>query len=191
MATIINGTTGIDKIQDGTVVDADIASLAASKLTGDLPAGMGGKVLQVVSVTKSDTFSLASSTFTDITGLAATITPSSTTSKILVSISVTGYSANDAAIRLLRGATVIGAGDAAGSRILGIVEFPQSYRIHETDTVSMQYLDSPATTSATTYKLQCRQNSGDPIYVNRSQSDSDNTGDSRLISNITLMEIGV
>ena len=83
MATIINGTTGIDKIQDGTVVDADIASLAASKLTGDLPAGMGGKVLQVVHSTYSTETNSSTETFTD-SGLSVSITPSSTSSKILV-----------------------------------------------------------------------------------------------------------
>jgi len=71
MATIINGTTGIDKIQDGTVVDADIASLAASKLTGDLPAidgsaltGVGGSA-----GTYSSMVATTSGTSVDITGI--------------------------------------------------------------------------------------------------------------------------
>ena len=71
---------------DGSIVDADIVGLSSSKLSGALPALNGsaltnidgGKILQVKSTTKTDTFSTTNTSFTDVTGLSIAITPSST-----------------------------------------------------------------------------------------------------------------
>ena len=78
-------------ITDGTITGDDINS--TFNLTGKtvtLPAGVGGKVLQVVQTVKSDTFSTSSTTFTDVTGLSVSITPSSTSNKILILASISG-----------------------------------------------------------------------------------------------------
>lgn len=155
-----------------------------------LPAG---SVLQVVSTTKTDTFSLATSTFTDITGLSVTITPTSSTSKILVMAATNASgpaAAYMASTRLVRNSTAIYVGDAAGSRIQASVS-ARNNDTGDTRMHSMVFLDSPATTSATTYKVQlaCQENA--TIFVNRSFDDQDvgNAARARTASSITVMEI--
>ena len=83
--------------------------------------GSGQVPVQVVSTTKTDTFTTTSTTFTTITGLTASITPRSASSKILIIVDVTGsqeVGVNDAFIGLFRDSTQIALGDAAGSRTL-------------------------------------------------------------------------
>jgi hypothetical protein len=143
------------------------------------PAG-GGKVLQVVSATYSTVTSSSSSTFAD-TGLTASITPSSATSKVLVIVSQNGCSKNQTStnqqlrIQLLRGATQIIADFAGGATYTGSSLFLY------VGSCSANYLDSPNTTSSTTYKTQFRTvGNSDGVSV---QSDSST-------STITLLEIG-
>jgi len=143
----------------------------------------GGKVLQVVNATYNTSTTVASTTFAD-TGLSLSITPSAASSKILVFAEQSTYnsSTNQATsvleIRLLRGATSIqdfkgvsyvNIGSTGGSNLL--VRAPISY------------LDSPNTTSATTYKIQGRvtstANSAEAIFQVSSS-----------VSTITLLEIG-
>lgn len=150
------------------------------------------RVLQVVSTLKTDTFSTSSATWVDVTGLSVTITPSSTSSKVLVIASV-GVGAQAAGmIKLTGGNTGTYVGDAAGSRERGVAyqHISTGYGVtHGPATYSEIYLDSPATTSATTYKVQMQSFSGYTAYVNRSHNDSD-TGDYlRGASTITVMEI--
>jgi hypothetical protein len=137
-----------------------------------------GKVLQVVSTTKSDVFTTTSGTYVDVTGLAATITPTSSSSKILViaNLSYSASTGRDAAFQILRGATVIPTG-VTGSVLNGAYSFSMF-------SVAQSFLDSPATTSATTYKIQVYV-SADTIFVNRRALDTSFTGQ----STITLMEI--
>ena len=159
------------------------------------------RILQVVSTTKTDTFVSSSTSVgasADITGLTATITPSSTASKILVYYCVYGltYFASQRTIfqtSLSRGATLIGVGDAAGnrSRITG-----QNGDLGINDGTSPVigiHLDSPATTSATTYKVSAVNsaftNSSATFYVNRTFTDTDNNQWTRSASFITLMEV--
>ena len=136
MTTTINGSTGIDKVAAGAVT------------TSKLPAGT---VLQVVygSYTGGEVNS-SSSTFAD-TGLTATITPSSATSKILVFASVNGLfkqSGNTSVdTRLVRNSTALINLDI-GSGYNG------STTQQQVGGAGISYLDSPATTSATTYKVQ-------------------------------------
>lgn len=156
-------------------------------MIGSLPAG---SVLQVVSTTKTDTFSMSSTTFSDVTGLSVAITPTSSSSKILVISNLNwGGSASDIFIcRLLRDSTTISAGDAAGSRSLGYA----SMRTASADnmvTSSVTFLDSPATTSATTYKLQVKIGGSDTLFVNRNSNDTNTSAFPRTVSSITVMEI--
>jgi hypothetical protein len=152
-----------------------------------LPAGT---VLQVVSTLKSDTFTTTSTSFIDITGLSVSITPTSSTNKILViaSVNATGASgAVQAMLQLVRNSTAIDVGDAASTRIQATMNLYTA----ATDGVVIGtpcFLDSPATTSATTYKVQMRVNSSTG-YVNRTTSDTDSTVYSRVTSTITVMEI--
>ncbi len=158
------------------------------------PAG-GGKVLQVVSTVKTDSFttSTGAGSYTDVTGLSVTITPTSATSKILVMASVNGngqIGGNFAAIQLVRASTAIFVGDAAGSRVQATTQLSQVSQdtFHGTP---ITFLDSPATTSSTTYKIQgCSLGATGYFYVNRTPSDTNNSSTPRGASSITVMEIG-
>jgi acyl-coenzyme A thioesterase PaaI-like protein len=179
---------------DRTLTLADNSgTILTSATTTGFPAG---SVIQVVSANKTDTFSQSSTnTFTDITGLSVAITPTSASSKVLVTVCVGGASmtaAGSQAYRLVRGSTAIGVGTASGSRQA------VSWRDFNGNTdgnvahggYSFTFLDSPATTSSTTYKLQLIVQTGTG-YINRSPNDSDvaDPWGSRPSSTITVMEI--
>jgi hypothetical protein len=150
------------------------------------------KILQVVSTTKTDTFTTTSATFTDVTGLAATITPTSTSSKILIMLD---YGTVDGSTSIIligdvtRGGTPVGVGDAAGSRVQAGWSVLTETALNPLS-VAYSYLDSPNTTSATTYQARIRRNAG-TIYVNRTNNDTDNSQFGRSVSTITLMEVAV
>ena len=136
---------------NGQVLTAD--STAATGIKWATPAGGGGKLLQVVSATTSTSYTNSTTTLTDVTGLTATITPTSATSKILVMISASVSVSTSSGIgyvgaRLLRGASTLVDWDS-----YGFMFAPSSGTLEQ---VSIQYYDSPATTSATTYKMQAR-----------------------------------
>jgi len=146
-----------------------------------------GKVLQVVSTTKTDTFSTTSTSFVDVTGLSVSITPTSTTSKIFVQVTApVGQSASIVSMRLLRGSTAIDVADASGTRPLGFA-YSDSSASSQSFVLATNFLDSPATTSATIYKIQVLTNTS-TIYVNRTFRDTDGL-DGRMTSTITVMEI--
>jgi len=124
-----------------------------------LDTGVGGKVLQVVSTTKTDTFTLATSgnVFTDITGLSATITPSSASSKVYINFAITYGNSTGSIVKakLIRGSTDISIGDANGSRQRATVgNYNGVSSTPMIQTMAQNFIDSPSTTSATTYKLQ-------------------------------------
>jgi hypothetical protein len=150
-----------------------------------------GSVLQVVSTTKTDTQTLTTATYTDITGLSVSITPTSTSSKVFITSNITAYAQTgntQGFIRLVRGSTAIAVGDAAGSRVQATapVSFTNAYQSLST---GLSFMDSPSTTSSTTYKLQLRDEVGYSVWINRSQNDTDSYAGGRFISTITAMEI--
>lgn len=176
----------------GTVLTS-VSSLAAANLTGRVPAAsvnLGG-VVQVVSTTKTDTFSTSSSSFTDITGVSVSITPSSASSRIMVfALVYVGGPVSDsgqAMTRLMRDSTAIAIGDASGSRTQAGSESGFATTFYMAPAVHT-FLDSPATTSAVTYKVQMRV-TGSTFFVNRTGADADATFESRVVSTITVMEI--
>jgi hypothetical protein len=152
-----------------------------------------GSILQVVSTTKTDSFSTTSTSFTDATGLSVSVTPKFSSSKILVTINLQISQDNQGYgfAQLVRDSTAIGIGDAAGSRnrttVGGRSNDAASYQ-------SATFLDSPNTTSATTYKVQVRTQQGGAgatVYLNRGVGDTDSAGSGsyRSISTITVMEV--
>lgn len=181
----------------GTILTTASSINASSVTSGSLPKQQlpTGSILQVVQATKTDTFSTTSTSQTDVTGLSVSITPTSATSKILVFYNVQTSMENfQMALFLVRNSTNIFVGDAAGSRIqatsayCGVPtgtgnEFSNSQMAN-----SIMYLDSPATTSAITYKIQAQVNSGTG-YVNRSYRDDNATYASRVPSSIIVMEV--
>jgi hypothetical protein len=152
--------------------------------------GGGSGILQVVSTTKTDTFTVASTSMTDITGVSATITPSSTSSKILVLMTLGGVDVSSdlkVAGDVTRNGTAIGIGDADGSRTRAgwIALYPA---LNRAQVPSYNFLDSPASISALTYQARIRSNLG-TVYVNRSANDTNSSADARSVSTITLMEV--
>jgi hypothetical protein len=139
------------------------------------------KVLQVVSTTKTDTFSTASTSMVDVTGVTVTITPSSTSSLVLVMLNTgSACSVNNFQLfNVLRGATVL-----APSPTNSFINFQGTLSV-DLQMSSFSHLDSPNTTSATTYKLQIAAVSG-TVFVNRRSSAADVT----CSTGLTVMEIG-
>jgi len=177
---------------------SSLTNIPAANLTGSLPAGMGGKILQVVSTTKTSALTLTGTSMTapaQVTGLTATITPTSTSSQILVILGANFGSTQDVffGYNLYRGTTPIMRGDAAGSRprLTGLAPYIASVDMQYGGIpIGVQYVDSPSTTSATTYSVRIGSNNG-TVYCNRSGSDRDtSTYEGRSASTITLMEIG-
>lgn len=153
-----------------------------------------GSILQVVSTTKTDVFTTTSTTMVDVTGLNASITPSSSSNKILVCYSIhlgqTGQHylmAGD----ITRNGTAIAIGDAVGNRQRCTFGTQDNGAVHGgTDNYSGQYLDSPNSTSALTYQIRVRAESPQTVWVNRgNEADGDTVITQRLISMITLMEV--
>jgi hypothetical protein len=148
------------------------------------------RVLQVVSTLKTDTFTTTATSFTDVTGLSVSITPQFTTSQILVFAQINGsedFGVSPGYIQLVRGSTNIDLGDAAGSRPRVSAQFANP-AASSLALPSLVFLDSPATTSATTYKIQVRTISG-TVFVNRTKQDTDANNYARAASTITVMEI--
>jgi len=169
---------------NGQVLTADSSTATGLKWA---TAAAGGKVLQVVQATTSTLVNIATTTFTD-TGLTATITPSASTSKILVfTMQAFDLRANtsgaNGAIRMLRDSTTIlsvgtGGYEGMGGNVNAATQFTTR------GISSLHYLDSPSTTSATTYKTQ-----GRPQLTTNSQY-IDFQPASTATSTIILMEIG-
>jgi hypothetical protein len=169
---------------NGQVLTADSTTATGLKWA---TAGGGGKVLQVVSAVYSTDTTTASTTFAD-TGLTASITPTSATSRILVLVSqqiqvntTSGAQSAGGGVRLLRGSTSI-FNDTADYQTSYIGDF-SSVTLLMTSYTNIMYVDSPATTSATTYKTQQRAYSTTAGGRIRSQVGGQS-------STITLLEIG-
>ena len=188
LGTVSDGTIATAKIVDGAVTSAKLSA---------------GKILQVVSTTKSDTFTatnLAAGAVSDITGLSVNITPISTSNKVLVFYSVQGVSEASSrvvnfATTLKRADTQISIADAASARIR-VTNFI-SIRADANDqnvgaTVSYNYLDSPSSTSSLTYEVGLKniQDSALTYHVNRTYGDADDDNyRPRATSSITVMEV--
>ena len=187
-----NGTSSPQFIAPGT--SANVLTSNGTNWTSSAPAA-GGKVLQVVSAVKTNTFVTSSGSYVDVPGLSVTITPTSATSNVFVLFQVNGsqeVGAGRATLRLVRGATVINAGDAAGSRTPALGGFGSPDQSVISATVSGSFLDSPATTSSTTYKIQAAMPAGSgDCYINRTMQDGDTSSQLRTASTITVMEIAV
>ena len=165
---------------------------------GTVAVGSTGKVLQVVSATKLDTASTANSSGTThvaIAGLQPQITPSATTSKVLVMINckfAISTANGDTSLKLFRSVggteTEIFSGTADGSRqgnIWGIADYNSTTEVIP---VSSHYLDTPNTTSQITYILKW-QSQAQAVYINRSGVDSNSSVYHRNSSSVILMEI--
>lgn len=188
MPISINGTgsiTGLSAggLPDGTVTAADLASGAARTNFG------AGAVLQVVQTAVTAGYSFTNTSFADLTGMTATITPSSASNKILILVDMKMGTASNGFARLLRNGSNIYLGDS----YLSTVSVSSSDLYFPTTTINSQpitYLDSPSSASAVTYKIQVACYSASyPIYFNVSYGAANQNYAIRTASSITLMEI--
>jgi hypothetical protein len=153
-----------------------------------------GSILQVIQTTKTNVFSTSSTTFVDVTGLSASITPSSTSSKVLVlltgSAGVNG--AISGGIKLVRGSTDIFQGDTTSgyTSVSGPNFYGGSADANNNESFSIVYLDSPTTTSSVTYKAQVYAPQGGTLVLNGLGSDiASQTYSMKSASSITLLEV--
>ena len=169
---------------------------------GGLLSGASGGIIQVVQTFKTDHFTTTSTSFVDMTGMAVTITPQSSSSKIMVDVCInSGTSTSNAGVRLLRGSTPIAISTAltgSSNNVDATFNVSSKNRI-STTTSGVKFLDTPATTNATTYKLQVYVKTGgsgtEEFHLNRPEltaNDGGTTDDSRVsgvVSSITLYEV--
>jgi hypothetical protein len=181
-----------DLVRDYPQASEDLADAIADGLDAAGSPGIGSNVVQTV---KTDTFTTSSTTFTAITGLSVTITPTSNTSLILVLIDV-GFGASGTVqkqMRVMRGATPVYLGDAVGSRTrlwaqlgAGGGQSAITSTIYRTGGI---VIDNPATDLATTYSLEARAESTGTLHINRTETDTDSTAFGRSASSITVIEV--
>ena len=175
---------------DGTGVPGSVVT--GQLVSSNMPAG---SVIQVVSTPKLDVFSTTSSTLTDVTGLSVTITPVSTSSKIMIfaSVSIGSSTAdNNILLAVTRGDTEIYKADQSGTfrqRAGGGVHYMHGISQPQgTYSTNIMYLDSPSTTSLTTYKVKAQVNNG-TMFINRTGGSTDDGNRASFVSSITVMEI--
>lgn len=151
------------------------------------PSGVNAttRIGQVVSTSKLDAFTTTSTSYADVTGLSVSITPTLATSKVLVMVTLQGSQAttSDGMFKLLRDSTGISVG-TAGTTTNGFGQVSFDYK-NSMFSCALTFLDSPATTSATTYKVQAITGAGGTITVNRRGADLQFGGS----SSITVMEV--
>jgi len=149
-----------------------------------VPTGGGGGVIQVISSNKTTVQSTSSTSYVDVTDMSATITPTSSTSKVLILMTMTIQKSDYTFFsRLLRGSTEIGSPSGSNS---GISVY-NSNNQNQNEGRAVVFFDSPSTTSATTYKLQMKSDGSSTIYFNAHSSGT--TNDYITPSSITLMEV--
>ena len=160
-----------------------------------VPTGGGGGIVQVQSTTFTGTWSGASgsNTWDTVTDLNTAITPKFATSKILIMLTIGAWDSSGSdqrgGIRLLRNSTAICIGDAAGSRTRATAGKLGGNSNNITGGMSITHLDSPATTSAVTYKVDSMTEGAYTTYINRSHTDADASSVPRFASTMTLMEV--
>ena len=176
-----------------TVVTGGIAddAITIAKATGF------GKIGQIVQTVKTDTFSTASTSFTALTGLSVNITPTATSSKILIrtvisyggDVNLYGFG------KLLRGSTDILIGDAGESNHTRAT-FPMMNtdgdgpgEIYKAHVASSEFLDSPSSTSQLTYSVHVATSNTKNIFINRESNNANSNYNGRYTSSITVTEV--
>ena len=202
VSTITAGTATVStasslalaQYESGTLYFTAAGVSIFSKADGASASG-GGKVLQMQNVIKSDVFTTTSTSLVDVTGLTVSITPTLATSTILV-MTTFMYSSNSGTgyprVVMKRDSTTIFAGTPVSLRPgalnqTNVYNADSNYALQ----VAANFIDSPATTSALTYKIQALQTSGNTTRIGATGDDPDSASfGPRFASSIVLLEIG-
>ncbi len=159
---------------------------------------VSNKILQVINVIKTDTFNTNSTSYVAVTGLSITITPKLSSSSILIIASINGNSFNrGGTLQLWRNGSTVSAlmPSSAGSR--GVTNIGGLWTGDGSGDGGMMFnsvmplLDSPGTTSSTTYAVYARTNDSSSYgtYINRALDDTDGSDFIRGVSSLTVMEV--
>jgi len=206
--TVAKGGTALESFTAGDILYATGATTLAKLAKGSADdvltmnsgatapewasGGSSGKVGQVVTIFEGDTQSTTSATFVDTT-LTLSITPAATSSKVWITVDGNfGAQANySCQFRLVRDSTAICISTDSG---IGSSQPEATWQVKVASqsaiyTRGMNFVDSPNTTSATTYKLQWRETEGTTLYMNRAWSTSDSSSYPWCASNLTVMEV--
>jgi len=157
----------VEALQAKVGADSSAVTSSLDYKVAQLEAISHGKILQVVSTTSQTHFSTTSGAFTTVTGLAVTITPTSATSKVLVLLTAGIYTStnNQAYVTIYRGATNLGNGIEGFGAMRDA-----SATSHNMGFAAASFLDSPATTSATTYQVYTATNTGQVIFMHNGKA---------------------
>ena len=160
--------------------------------TAGLSGGASGGIIQVVSTATTNQFSTSSSSLVDCTPMTVDITPSSTSSKILVLVNMTvgGTADNRTGFALQRGSTDIFQGADSSSR-QGVTTGTPTAEDNSVYNIAFQYLDSPSSTSQLTYHIQvsAQAHGSETMYLNRTGNNADQQYTKHTASSITVMEV--
>ena len=188
-------------------VELDVPAAVGSDLQLTLPTTAGtldrlerpGNILQVKETYLNTGFSVSytASTDTDITGLSISLTPTATTSKVLIFVrlnqEINQANSHEVVLNLKRGSTFVGRPAAAGLRKTGLQGTSQGYYgLDPNSTMENNYfhfLDSPITTASITYQVSMFTEASGLIYVNRTAGDQNSPAYERLTSSIVVMEV--
>ena len=195
----IIGETGTDAVNftKGVNVTGIVTATSFAGSGASLTGISAGKILQVVQAVKTDVASTTSASFADIPGLSVNITPSATSSKILVTVDVKigNNSGAGAYLRIQRNNSNIYVGDTATDRTPCLM---QTYGGGDTGEGLYgmalyvgNFLDSPNTTSQVTYDVQWMRMNSATLYTNRCGSETHTQYEGRGASSITAMEVEV
>jgi len=195
MPLVLSGSTGIvsANIADGTIAAGDLASGAARTNFG------AGAVLSVYQAAFTNIMSVISNgTWSDVTDLSITLTPSSSSSKFLLQASIVyGATINAApALRFTGGNSSNFIGDSRGSRRRVVFCGGNDYFNGDSSATNnafnaqIMYIDSPNTTSTITYKVQAMTDGNGTMYINKDPEDPDSSGEGWTgASSFVIMEI--
>ena len=195
-ATTVTRDAAFGGASEKTLAEGQFAYIEATNTTQYYDgaawlAVAGAKLGQVVNTVKTDTFTSTSTAYVDITGLSLSITPTSASSTILIFAVVNGSGQDavaNAIVQLVRNSTAIGNGATASNRRVGFAQLQAA--TGNTFPGVIAFLDSPATTSATTYKIQGALQTGTgTFFINRSATDTDSASYPRVSSQITAIEV--
>lgn len=189
---------GDGNIENVTSINTSVSATELAYLNGvtsniQSQLASAGKILQVDQAVKTDVWTTTSTAYVAVPGLSVSITPASTSSRILIFgniyIGMTTTAAYSMFGRLVRDSNPIFIADADGSRDRGTFSY-QSGGAEGPFAQGIAYIDSPATTSSVTYGVQIRAESPQTMYINRGYEADGNSGITpRVASSLMVMEI--